>query len=89
MYRNVILILVVYRPGFVRLNLPYFMNTAELDYIISAVAMISEHGWKMLPLVSEWERNPRPNAHVFRISGLQHALFKEMLCLLLSIFVLG
>ena len=40
------------RPGFVRLNLPYFMNEEELEYIIKAVRMLSENAWKMLPLVS-------------------------------------
>jgi len=41
-----------YRPGFVRLNLPYFMNTDELNYITEAVDLLSQHAWKMLPFVS-------------------------------------
>ena len=40
------------RPGFARLNLPYFMNKETIDFILNAVEFIAEHGWKFLPMVS-------------------------------------
>ncbi|XP_065845865.1 uncharacterized protein [Oscarella lobularis] len=39
----------ILRPGFVRLNLPYFAPQEEIDYILRAVALVAEHGWKLLP----------------------------------------
>ncbi|CAF1409262.1 unnamed protein product [Adineta steineri] len=38
------------KPGFTRLNLPYFASDEEIDFIIDAVEFISIHGWKFLPL---------------------------------------
>ncbi len=40
------------RPGFARLNLPYFMTDEAADFVISALNMFAEHGWKLLPQVS-------------------------------------
>ena len=37
------------RPGFVRLNLSYFITDEEADFIIEAVKMVATCGWKMLP----------------------------------------
>ncbi|CAH1267774.1 Hypp3789 [Branchiostoma lanceolatum] len=39
----------ILRPGFARLNLPYFATDECVDFILEAVAMIAEHGWKLLP----------------------------------------
>ncbi|XP_077984669.1 uncharacterized protein LOC144439269 [Glandiceps talaboti] len=39
----------ILRPGFARLNLPYFMSDDSVDFVIKAVAMVAEHGWKLLP----------------------------------------
>ena len=41
----------ILRPGFTRLNLPYFMDDVCVDFVLSAVAMVAEHGWKLLPQV--------------------------------------
>ena len=43
---------IVYRPGFVRLNLPYFMSDHAVDFVLEAVKMVAEHGWKLLPQVN-------------------------------------
>lgn len=40
-----------FRPGFTRLNLPYFYEDEVIDYIIEAVDMVTRHGWKLLPQV--------------------------------------
>ena len=39
----------ILKPGFCRLNLPYYAEDSEIDFIIDAVAMVAEHGWKLLP----------------------------------------
>lgn len=51
----------ILRPGFVRLTLPYFMLDEDIDFVIDAVCMVAEHGWKMLmqysfnPETGEWK----------------------------------
>ncbi|KAJ8947704.1 hypothetical protein NQ318_001543, partial [Aromia moschata] len=37
------------RPGFTRISLPYFINDAELAFIMEAVKMVATEGWKLLP----------------------------------------
>eukprot|EP00049_Salpingoeca_infusionum_P010822 m.186635 g.186635 ORF g.186635 m.186635 type:complete len:1101 (+) comp14759_c0_seq2:41-3343(+) len=37
------------RPGFVRFNIPWFMDAATVQYIVDSVLFIAEHGWKLLP----------------------------------------
>ncbi len=38
------------KPGWVRVGFNYFFSDTMADYIIAAVNMIAEHGWKLLPL---------------------------------------
>jgi hypothetical protein len=40
---------VVLRPGWVRLNFNYFIDEAEFSYLLQAIAIVAEHGWRMLP----------------------------------------
>ena len=40
------------RPGVSRLSFTYFMSDEVVEYIIRAVTMVANHGWKLLPLVS-------------------------------------
>ena len=37
------------KPGWTRVNFNYFISDAVCDYIIDAVHVIAEHGWKLLP----------------------------------------
>jgi len=39
----------VLRPGFVRINLSYVIPDDEADFVIDAVAMVAEKGWRLLP----------------------------------------
>lgn len=39
----------IMKPGFVRLNLPYFMSDPTIDFVLNAVDMVATHGWKLLP----------------------------------------
>ncbi|XP_033632009.1 uncharacterized protein LOC117293705 [Asterias rubens] len=52
----------ILRPGFVRINLPYFMSDDCVDFVIEAVTMAAQHAWKLLPQyifnpeTSEWKQ---------------------------------
>lgn len=37
------------KPGWVRVNFNYFISDEVFRYIVEAVAMVAEHGWKLLP----------------------------------------
>jgi len=39
----------VLRPGWVRLNLNYFIDEESLEYLLSAVELIARFGWRLLP----------------------------------------
>ncbi|XP_076344944.1 uncharacterized protein LOC143244342 isoform X2 [Tachypleus tridentatus] len=39
----------ILRPGFVRLNFPYFMPDEEVDFITEALQLVAKEGWKLLP----------------------------------------
>jgi selenocysteine lyase/cysteine desulfurase len=36
--------------AFARLGFNYFMSEAEFQYVVAAVHMVADHGWKLLPL---------------------------------------
>jgi len=40
----------VLRPGSTRINLSWFSDDDEIDFIISAVRLVATEGWKLLPL---------------------------------------
>ena len=37
------------KPGWARLNFPYFLSDVVADYLVEAVALIAEHGARLLP----------------------------------------
>ena len=37
------------RPGWVRVNFNYFIDAEEFDYLLRAIELVAEHGWRMLP----------------------------------------
>ncbi|XP_037087662.1 uncharacterized protein LOC119108188 [Pollicipes pollicipes] len=37
------------RPGFTRVTLSYLLSEDELEHVITALRLVSEHGWKLLP----------------------------------------
>jgi selenocysteine lyase/cysteine desulfurase len=39
----------ILRPGWVRLNFNYFIDEATFEYIVHAVELIAQHGWRLLP----------------------------------------
>ncbi|HEX6946283.1 MAG TPA: aminotransferase class V-fold PLP-dependent enzyme [Acidimicrobiia bacterium] len=38
------------KPGWVRVNFNYFIPEEEFDYIVQAVHLVAEKGWRLLPL---------------------------------------
>ncbi len=37
------------KPGWVRVNFNYFISDTVLEFILEAVRLVAEHGWKLLP----------------------------------------
>lgn len=37
------------KPGWVRVNFNYFLSEEVFDYIVKAVTMVADHGWKLVP----------------------------------------
>jgi selenocysteine lyase/cysteine desulfurase len=37
------------KPGWVRVNFNYFVSEAVFSYIVTAVALVADHGWKLMP----------------------------------------
>jgi selenocysteine lyase/cysteine desulfurase len=37
------------KPGWVRINVNYFLSDAVVDYLVDAVALVADHGWRLLP----------------------------------------
>lgn len=50
-YCNRFLVYLICRPGFTRINLPYFMKKEEALFILESIVSVAEHGWKLLPKV--------------------------------------
>jgi selenocysteine lyase/cysteine desulfurase len=38
----------VLRPGWVRMNFNYFLDDDSVEYLLKAVELVAEHGWKLL-----------------------------------------
>ena len=37
------------KPGWVRVNFNYFISEAVFEYIVAAVSLVAQHGWRLLP----------------------------------------
>ncbi len=37
------------KPGWVRVNFNYFVSDEVFQYVVQAVAMVADHGWKLVP----------------------------------------
>lgn len=40
----------ILRPGFTRLNIPFFVEETKIEFILKAIEFVSEYGWRFLPL---------------------------------------
>jgi selenocysteine lyase/cysteine desulfurase len=41
--------IMVLRPGWVRLNFNYFISEEQFNFLVLAIELVSEHGWRLLP----------------------------------------
>ncbi|XP_059152586.1 uncharacterized protein LOC131938535 [Physella acuta] len=41
---------IIFKPGFVRLNFPYFISHECFDFVIKAIILTAENAWVLLPL---------------------------------------
>jgi hypothetical protein len=37
------------RPGWVRINFNYFIDEETYQYLVGAIQLVAEHGWRLLP----------------------------------------
>lgn len=51
LYHGYFIFASLYRPGFVRINLPYFMDEETAQFVLEAVKAVAKEGWKLLPQV--------------------------------------
>jgi len=68
----------VLRPGWVRINFNYFIDQESFDYIVDAVEIIADHGWRLLPLYNFDATNGTwryQNAEIPRMASLNDINF--------------
>lgn len=67
------------KPGWVRVNLNYFISEAVFDYIVQAVHLVAEHGWRLLddyrfePATGLWRHVRGPVDPPLRLSDVTYA----------------
>ena len=69
----------IFRPGWVRINLNYFLDTETINYLLTALELLATHGWKLLAhyhwdnTANVWKHrsNPQPE-----LSSLSNFSFK-------------
>jgi len=37
---------IIFKPGFTRFNVPFFLENTQIDFILNAIKFVCEHGWK-------------------------------------------
>lgn len=52
----------IFKPGFIRISLPFHASKEEIDFVIEAVKLVAEHGWKLLPF---YKFNPSDGSFYF------------------------
>ena len=66
------------KPGWTRVGFNYFVSEATFRYILEAVSLIAEEGWKLLPqyrfdpLTGEWHHRESNPAEVFGLEELSY-----------------
>ncbi|MBY4675527.1 aminotransferase class V-fold PLP-dependent enzyme [Marinobacterium arenosum] len=78
----------VLRPGWVRLNFNYFVDDATFEYLLRALELVAEHGWRLLPYYrfdpvhGVWRfQNQRPELPVDLADALQTPFAEPMAAL--------
>jgi selenocysteine lyase/cysteine desulfurase len=66
------------KPGWVRVNLNYFISDAVLDYLIEAVEIVASDGWRLLhdyrfdPVTGLWHHRDGPIEPPMRLSDVRY-----------------
>jgi selenocysteine lyase/cysteine desulfurase len=66
------------KPGWVRVNLNYFVSEAVVDYIAAAVAFVAREGWRLLgdyrfdPATGRWHHRAGPIEPPLRLSQVSY-----------------
>ncbi len=66
------------KPGWVRVNFNYFVSEAVFEYLVSAVVLIADHGWKLLPqyrfdpVTGRWHHQDGPVEPPLRLAQLHY-----------------
>ena len=66
------------KPGWVRVNLNYFVSDAVVDYLIAAVTFVARHGWRLLgdyrfdPVTGLWRHRRGPVEPPLRLSQISY-----------------
>ena len=66
------------KPGWVRVNFNYFISQAVFEYIVSAVILVADHGWKLLPqyrfepATGRWRHKDGPVEPPLRLDQLHY-----------------
>jgi selenocysteine lyase/cysteine desulfurase len=72
------------KPGWTRVNFNYFISDAVCDYIIDAVKLIADHGWKLLtdysfnPTTGLWHHRAAPMDPPIRLTHLEYDAHGEL-----------
>ncbi|WP_380165164.1 aminotransferase class V-fold PLP-dependent enzyme [Jannaschia sp. R86511] len=66
------------RPGWVRVNLNYFVSDAVVDHVLAAVAFVARHGWHLLadytfdPMTGLWRHRDGPVEPPLRLDQVSY-----------------
>jgi selenocysteine lyase/cysteine desulfurase len=68
------------KPGWVRVNFNYFVSEAVFDYIVSAVVLVADHGWRLMPqyrfdpTTGRWHHRNGPVEPPLRLSQVHYSV---------------
>ncbi|CAH3136888.1 unnamed protein product [Porites lobata] len=74
----------IMKPGFARINLPYFMDDDTAHFVLEAVDMVAAHGWKLLPQyqfdphTGAWKNRYLNNKKPEKIFSLNDVMYDEV-----------
>ena len=74
------------KPGWVRVNFNYFISEAVFDYILEAVDLVADHGWRLLrdyrfdPATGLWRHRRGPVEPPLRLADLGYDADGRLRC---------
>lgn len=64
---------IILRPGWVRLNFNYFIAEDEFQYLLRAIELVAQHGWRLLPFY-----HFDTTAAIWRFQGQRSAMVSSL-----------